>query len=196
MMNTTTPNFSQRYHRANVRMASRRGTQGGMSMIELSVVLVVVALISAAVFFGLQSNTRRIETQDNIAALTEISAEIKKKFGRANQYGIMTTALAVQSRAVPEQLRLTSTTAQNSYGGAITIAPATCIAANDCGDITWPSIPQAQCMDVVIGSQAGARRITVGGVVVKALDAQLNIATLATQCEAANTADMVFTVGR
>lgn len=173
-----------------------RSAQRGVTMIELSVVLVVAALLSAAVFFGLQANQRRVELSDNTAAVTEIAAEIKKKFGRSNQYGTMTTALAVQSRAIPEQLRVTATTAQNSYGGVIAIAPVLCATANDCASISWPSVPQAQCMDLVIGTQAGARTVLVGGTAVKPVDGQLNIATLATQCELADTTLIEWRVGR
>lgn len=178
------------------RAAHQRRMQKGYSMVELTVVLVVISLIGAAVFFGLQSNTRRIEVGDNGSQVLEIMAELKKKFGRSNQYGAMTTALAVQSRAIPEQLRVTATTAQNSYGGVITVAPATCVTANDCATITWPGVPQAQCMDFVIGTQSGARTLSVGGTAVKPLDLALNMATLATQCEAAATSPVVFTISR
>ncbi len=170
--------------------------QKGVTMIELSVVLVVGALLAAAVFFGLQSNQRRVELSDNTAAITEIISSLKKNFGRANQYATMTTALAVQSRAIPDNLRLTATTAQNSYGGAITVGPVACVAVNDCASLLWPSVPRAQCMDLVIGTQAGARLIMVAAVVVKPLDGALNIVTLATQCELANTANIVWRIGR
>lgn len=176
--------------------AHQRRMQKGYSMVELTVVLVVISLIGAAVFFGLQSNARRVEVGDNGSQVLEIMAELKKKFGRNNQYGMMTTALAVQSRAIPEQLRVTPTTAQNSYGGPITVAAATCVTPNDCATITWPGVPQAQCMDFVIGTQAGARTVNVGGTIVKPLDLALNMATLATQCEAAATAPVVFTISR
>lgn len=176
-----------------------RASQRGISMVELSVVLVVVALISAAVFFGLQANARRIEVQDNTSQITEIAAELKKNFGRNNQYGVLTTALAVQSRAIPEQLRVTATTAQNSYGGLVTtvVSPAaTCTLAGACADLLWPSVPQNQCMDLVIGTSNVARVVDVGGTAVKVLDGQLNMATLATQCEAAASTAITYSVGR
>lgn len=176
-----------------------RASQRGISMVELSVVLVVVALISAAVFFGLQANARRIEVQDNTSQITEIAAGLKKNFGRNNQYGILTTALSVQSRVIPEQLRVTPLTAQNSYGGLITTlvsAPAICTLAGACADLTWPSVPQNQCIDLVIGTSNVARVVTVGAAVVKPLDGQLNIANLAAACEAAVNVPVIYALGR
>ena len=197
MKATLTPSFAigRILNAANKSRGAQR-LQKGVTMIELSVVLVVGALLAAAVFFGLQANQRRVEVSDNTTAVTEIISSIKKTFGRANQYGVMTTALAVQSRAIPDNLRLTAATAQNSYGGAIAIAPVVCVAANDCASIMWPSVPQSQCMDLVIGTQAGARLIQVAAVTVKPLDGALNVATLATQCELANTALIEWRVGR
>jgi len=175
---------------------AQRSMQRGISMVELSVVLVVVALISVAVFFGLQANTRRIEVSDNTSQITELAAELKKKFGRSNQYGALTTAIAVQSRAVPEQLRLTATTAGNSYGGAVVIAPAACTAAADCAQIDWPNVPQNQCMDLVLGTQNVARQVQVAGTDVKALDGAIVVATLATQCESADNVPVSYRIGR
>jgi type II secretory pathway pseudopilin PulG len=176
--------------------APMKKLQRGISMVELSVVLVVVALISAGVFYGMKANQRRVEIQDNVGQITEMAAELKKKFGRSNQYGAVTTALAVQSRAVPEQLRTTPTTAQNSYGGAIQVAPSTCSTVNDCVDIIWPGIPRDQCMDLIIGAQGGARFIDIGGVAVKPLDDDLDIGVLAGSCEAGLASAMIFRIGR
>jgi prepilin-type N-terminal cleavage/methylation domain-containing protein len=171
--------------------------QRGMSMLELSVVLVVVALIGAAVYAGLQSNSRRVELQDNQNLVTEISAELQKKFGKTNTYGAVTTALAVQSRAIPDQLRIPgTTTAQNSYGGAITVTPVTLTQVNDAALVTWNNVPQAQCMDLVIGTERGARRVQVAGAVVKPTDGALAVATLAAQCESAGTVAVAYSVGR
>lgn len=191
----------------NRNLKVTRALQRGISMVELSVVLVVVALISSAVFFGLQSNTRRIEVQDNVSQITEIAAGLKKNFGRANQYSALTTtpatgaALAIRARVIPEQLRVGATAvAQNSYGGTIGIVTegaAACGTADACATIQWPSVPTAQCMDVVIGVEPGARVVTIDGTSVKALNGQLNLGTLATECDDGTAMHTVnFTVGR
>lgn len=178
------------------RARAARGAQRGVTMIELTVVLVIAGLLAAAVFLGFQANSRRTAVANNTAQVTETAAELKKKFGITNQYGALTTALAVQSRVIPESLRLTPTTAQNSYGGLITVAPVTLVSANDAALLTWPTVPQNQCMDLVIAVSDVARRITVNGVVVKPTDQALNIGTLATNCELIATPTVLFAVGR
>ena len=172
--------------------------QKGVTMIELSIVLVIAGLLAAAVFLAFQSNARRVSVGDNTALITETAAELKKKFGLTNQYGAVTTALAVQSRAIPDQLRIpTTATAQNGYGGLITVAPATLTQANDAALLTWSSVKQSECIDLVIGTSDTARRIEVpAGTAVKPTDGVLNLATLATQCELAANTDIVFAVGR
>jgi prepilin-type N-terminal cleavage/methylation domain-containing protein len=178
------------------RRLSRRHVRG-LTMVELSVVLVIGALLLAAVFIGFRANQARSEVRLNTSLVTEIAAELQAKFGRTGQYANTTVALAVQSRAIPEELRVAGTnTAQNGYGGLIALAAQTCTVANDCLDLTWPQVPQSQCMDLVIATQSVARRITVNGVAVKALDGVLNLATLATNCEAVGAPAVVFSVGR
>lgn len=167
-------------------------------MLELSIVLVLVSVVAFAAFVGYQRNARRVSVKDNTSLITETSAELKKKFGMTNNYGNVTTALAVQSRAIPEELRIPGTnTAQNSYGGLITAVPATLTQPNDAVQLDWNLVKQAECIDLVIGVNDVARRIEVpAGTAVKATDGMLNLATLATQCElAANTAIVLF-IGR
>jgi prepilin-type N-terminal cleavage/methylation domain-containing protein len=179
----------------STQLARRR--QRGLTMVELSVVLVIAALLIAAVFTALRSNQRRVELRDNQAMITQIVADLQGKFGRTGQYANTTLALAVQSRSIPEELRIAGTnTAQNGYGGLIALAPATCTVANDCLDLTWAQVPQAQCMDLVIGTQNVARRISVNAVVVKALDGALDLGALATNCEAAGVVPVLYAVGR
>ena len=172
--------------------------QRGFAILELTIAIILVSLLSAAAIFGYQANQRRTDMRDNSQAITETAAELQKKFGMNNQYGAVTTAIAVQSRAIPQQLRVTGTnTAQNSYGGLVTAAPSTLTSANDSVALTWPNVPQSQCVDLVQATHQTARRVQVAGVVVKATDtAQPVVATLATQCESADRVDIIYDIGR
>ena len=182
---------------------SSRKSQAGISMVELSVVLVIVALLSAAIFIGLQSNSRRVEVQDNVGQITEVAAGLRKSFGRSNTYSQLTVAngtrLAITSRIIPAQLRDgVAATAKNSYGGAISVAvnDADCLVAAACVDLTWAQIPQAQCVDLVLGVEAGARIVKVSGVVIKPLNGAVSLDLLSQNCEAAAQVPMILVIGR
>lgn len=173
-------------------------TQRGFALLELTIAIILVSLLAGAAVFAYQSNQRRTETRENTTAVIETAAELQKKFGINNQYGAVTTAIAVQSRAIPPNIRVVGTnTAQNSYGGAVTAAPVTLTTANDSIALTWSNVPQSQCIDLVQSAHQTARRVRVATVVVKATDAAApTVATLATQCETADRVDVVFDIGR
>lgn len=171
--------------------------QTGDFMMSLSIALVVVAIISASVFYAFRENTRKNEIKETINSVTTTSSNLRKNFGINNTYANITTAIAVQSRTIPEEQRNPGTnTASNAFGGAIDIAPATLTTANDAASISYARIPQDQCVDTVLGTQGIARQIMVGGVAVKATDSPVVLATLATQCETATNVTVQWFIGR
>jgi prepilin-type N-terminal cleavage/methylation domain-containing protein len=171
--------------------------QKGFTMVELTIVLAIAAVILAGVFVLLQRNFRKVDINDNVKIITEIASDLQAKYGRTNQYGNITTAIAVQSRTIPAELRVPgTTTATNSYGGAVTVSPVTLTAANDAASLSWANVPQEHCMDLVNSLQNLARRITVAGTIVKPTDSSLNTGTLATSCESADRVSLVLDVGR
>lgn len=181
-----------------LRLHHNRTQQNGFALLELTIAIILVSLLAAAAIFGYQANQRRSETRENLTALIETAAELQKKFGITNQFATVTTAIAVQSRSIPANLRIVGTnTAQNTYGGLITAAPVTLTTANDSLALSWANVPQSQCIDLVMGAHQIARRVRVATVVVKATDTALPVpATLATQCETADRVDVVFDIGR
>lgn len=180
-------------------MEAYRGSkrQRGMSLIEITIVMIVAALVATAAVFGFQNLQRRNEVQDNVTQIVEIGAELQRKFGVNNQYGAVTTAVGVRSRTIPPQLRVgTTDTATNSYGGLITLAAGTITVTNDVVQLAWNNVPQSQCVDLVIATSNVARRISVAGTVVKADGAPLNAATLIAQCESALRVVLLYEIGR
>lgn len=180
-------------------MEAHRGSkrQRGMTLIEITIVMIIAALVATAAVFGFQNLQRRNEIQDNVSQIVEIAADLQRKFGVNNQYGAVTTAVGVRSRTIPSQLRVPGTdTAANSYGGAITLTAATITATNDVVQLSWGNVPQSQCVDLVIATSNVARRISVAGTVVKADGAALVPATLIAQCETALRVAVLYEIGR
>ena len=176
-----------------------RRLQRGMSMIELSLVLIVLAIVLAGVYWGFSQNQRRVEIDENVQAITEIVGNLQGKFGKTNTYSQITTEVAVRSQVIPGILRVgTTIAAQNSYGGAIEVNPAKCMSDNDCVTLKWEKVPNAQCSELIIGASRGARMVEVGSEKVKPMDLPLKLELLAQKCDdaAATFKDLVFTIGR
>lgn len=180
------------------RNAHPRSKQRGISMLEIGVGLIIMAGLAYVVFNAFENNSRRSEIQNNTNYITTIAADLKKKFGINNQYGSVTTNVLVRSRTIPQELHNTAVagTALNTYGGNITAAVSTLTVANDSVTLTWATVPSRQCFDLVVGTQGVARRVQVAGTDVKPTDGALNLATLTTQCESADTVDIAYFVGR
>ena len=181
-----------RHGRKLYRMAQR-----GLSMVELALVLIVASLILAAAFYGFSQQQRQVEIQENQAVISKIISSLQAMYGKTGTYGNVTTAIAIQSRAIPPNLRIgTGNTAQNSYGGAVTVAPVNCVTANDCMTLTWEGVSPNQCAELILGVQSYVRRVQIGATEIKALDGVLNQGTLATTCDGAGPHSLIFTFGR
>lgn len=192
-MNTRTRSTTRTFY------ASRRSlrSQRGWAMMEIGLGLIVIGLISLGAFLLFSDSQRSVELEQNTQAITRTVANLQSKFGKTNTYGSVSTAIAVQSEAIPKILRRGSAaTAENSYGGSITVAAAKCINDDDCATLSWASVPKAQCFDLVVGASRAVRKVVVGSTTVKALDAALDIETLGTTCDGAASHTIAFTIGR
>lgn len=182
------------FNRPSIRS---RQKQKGFSSVEMGLVLLVVALLVVAAVYMYRDNLRRTSVNNNMMHLTSISGALRSVYGQANQYANVTTAIAVSGAVVPKSLRNgTATTATNTFGGTIEIAPATLTSANDAIQITWPNVASDQCQDIVMGVVSEMRKVQVAGSDVKPLDGQINLGTLTTQCDSSPNVTLNFFVGR
>jgi len=175
---------------------SQRGAKGFLSL-EMGLVLLVVsiAIVSAVLYY--RDNLRKIAINDSTQHILGSAANLRAKYGQTNRYGAVTTALAVRSGAIPQTLRDgAAATATNSYGGAVTVAPASLNGANDSVVITWPNVPTAQCSDIVSNAEREMRQVAVGSSTVKPNNGALDIDALETACESASAVAIQFWVGR
>jgi Tfp pilus assembly protein PilE len=186
---------------ASTASAQRSRThQGGFLSVELGLVLLVVAILIVGAVALYSNNLRQTSIGSNITDIQNIASVAKANYGNSNQYGSVTTAIAVRSHIVPATLRNGNlATATNKFGTAITFVSANGTGTNDLLTLTWGNVPSSQCAEIVTGSEGSMRRITVAGTVVKPLDGKLAVDTLSTACEA-NTSDgnvvVLFDIGR
>ena len=176
---------------------SRRNQQRGLSIIGALLALVIGALLLIPVVNAFLDSQRKTRIEDNAQEIRTIIADLQKVYGVNNQYAGATTATAVQGAIIPARLRVAgTTTANNSYNGAITVAPATITVANDAVTLTWSAVNQADCADLLFSINPLTRRLQVGATVVKPNDGVINAATVATSCDAAAPVALAFTIGR
>lgn len=128
-----------------------RRQQSGITLIEVSIGLIIAAIVAAAAFIAFQNNQRRNEVQDNIKQLTEIITETKQKVGITTGYTGFTEANAIQLAILESSVDGDGNTvpAKNSYSGAgdITMTGA---ADGETVTLTWPDVPSDQCADIAL----------------------------------------------
>jgi Tfp pilus assembly protein PilW len=171
--------------------------QRGASMISVLLGLVISAVVVAVIYNQYTDSQRKARIDAAQVEISTMIASAQKLYGNTNQYGAVTTAIAVQSGLVPARLRVAGTnTAQNLYNGAITFAPATVTTTNDALLLTYSGVRGEDCQDLVLGTSALSRQINVAATTVKPADLPVVIATMSTACDATATMALAFTVGR
>jgi len=174
-----------------------RRKQSGITLIEVSIGLIIAAIVAAAAFIAFQNNARRTEVQDNIKQITEVISETKQKVGSTSGYVGFDQTVAAQLAILP--VDGAGAPLPNSYNGAITM---------DGDDVTgntttlvWNGVEGDQCSDIVLAVANGVTNITsVGETVAGDVDienGQIDLTDATTLC---GTGDeivaLTFTFGR
>jgi len=167
-----------------------RRQQRGITLIEVSIGLIIAAIIAAAAFIAFQNNSRRAEVRDNVRQITEVIAETKQKIGLPLGYVGLTETVAINNGILSEP--------NNSYDAVNPILLAPTVATDpEQADLVWPGIPQDQCSDLVVASLEGVNVVSDGtdDVVVTNGVATGGLAAIDGLCGAA-TNTITFTFGR
>jgi Tfp pilus assembly protein PilE len=179
-----------------MKIVSRR-RQAGDILVTLMIALIVLAVMAGAAYVWYSDTSKQQATKDAAAKINYIAGKLQSQFGVNNDYPNITTAVAVQSRAIPPDMRVSgANTAVNMFGGTVSVAPSNCSATNDCAAMTWTNVPADNCTDLVLMTAKMARRITVAGTAVKVLDGAMPSATLTGKCDAAAPVTIVWDYGR
>jgi prepilin-type N-terminal cleavage/methylation domain-containing protein len=166
-----------------------RRQQRGITLIEVSIGLIIAAIIAAAAFIAFQNNSRRAEIRDNVRQITEVIAETKQKIGLPLGYTGLDTGVAIRSGIVEEAA--VADTSVNSYNGQIIFASVSADEAR----LTWSDVEEDQCGDLVIASLDGVLTVNTEPVVNGNL-ALADIETICTPPAGEEVVDIVYTFGR
>lgn len=166
-----------------------RRKQSGITLIEVSIGLIIAAIVAAAAFIAFQNNARRTEVQDNIKQITEVISETKQKVGSTTGYTGLNNEVAAQLAI------LTADDVVNSYGEGIILA----VDATDenLAVLTWPNVEGDQCSDITLAIANGVTSITGVDAAVPVTNGQLTLDQTTLICGDGTAAvDLAMTFGR
>ncbi|MFN4042699.1 type 4 pilus major pilin [Limnobacter sp.] len=132
-----------------------RRKQSGITLIEVSIGLIIAAIVAAAAFIAFQNNARRTEVQDNIKQITEIISESKQKVGSTSGYTGLTNLVAGQL-AILKNVDAAGV-ALNSYDANIDLS-----GLNDNeARLVWSGVEGDQCTDIMLAVANGISGVAV-----------------------------------
>lgn len=173
--------------------------QSGFTLVELGIVVAIAAVIIGIGLVVVPSVLAATRANGEISDLPAISTKIQRAFANQPNFSTPTTAsmaVLVNLRVFPENM-VSGTTVTNRWGGSLTAAVSTLQTANDSVTLTDTNVPGPECNQVVQGIDRSYRQIKVNATTVKADgDAQVNLATLGTACNAAGNNAIAVTFGK
>lgn len=148
---------------------SLRTQQAGITLIEVSIGLIIAAIVAAVAFIAFQNNSRRNEVRENVAAITEIVAEAKQKFGRTGTFSELGKAITADTPDVAVTSGVVSAlqaSQGNSYGGGVrlynsALTGASAGATGEYATLFWGKVTANQCYDMVSSLSGAALDIFV-----------------------------------
>lgn len=159
----------------------KHSSQRGYSLIELSIVLAIIAVVIAGAITGVQSILRANNVNRTIASTNKAVGSIVAKLVRDSDYDNATMdKLTVASMDIwdPKDMARVSTTSGNTtttstavrhpFGGSVFVAPTAAnwggILAKQAFVYTLANVPVAACVDLVLGVESLAAGVSVTNV--------------------------------
>ena len=168
------------------------GSQRGNAVLFTLLAMVIGGVVVAVGISQYQDADRSASVQATVAEVNSIIGNAKQNYGQYSYVGL-TTAVAVGSRVIPANLQATATTANNKFGGAISLNTGT---APGAAVLEYAAVPQEVCTSIVNGTQGMAQQVSVAGTLVKATGGGVNVATLNAQCTSAAAVSINWEFGR
>ena len=150
------------------RRQPMKGKQRGNAILFSLLGLVIGGIVLSAGINFYQDSERAASVQEVTGQVNTIIGTAKQNYGQYSFTGL-TTADAVASRAIPQSMANSATTALNKFSGAVDLVDNNATTAGT-ALLTYANVPQEVCVSVVNGTQALARQVNVNGVAVKPLD--------------------------
>lgn len=171
--------------------------QRGMSIVQVMFGILVGSLFLYVAVTQYQDSMKKSRIETASQEVIQMIASSQRVYGFSNQYGQVTTAIAVKGGIVPEHRRNAGTdTAQNNYNGTITFAPETINTTSDSLNITFNNVRPADCQQLVQTTESLARKILVNSTEVKPADGVTNLSALSTSCDQSSPVSVSWVIAR
>ena len=167
-------------------VSSVKKQQRGMTLIELTLVLVLGGLVIFGALSMFRSANQSSAVSNETKNVQSIIAGVRALYPGQTTYTSVTEQMLITANKVPTVM-INGTNLRHSWNAAVDVAAATAGF-----DIIYSSVPTAACIELVAGVANGFNTVTVGSTPVKAANANVNQATTATACAASATANVIL----
>jgi prepilin-type N-terminal cleavage/methylation domain-containing protein len=197
-VNTLSGNALRAQPKARPSIGHKGLKQRGVTLIELSIVILIAGLLAALVGLILPNILASIRANKITDAFDSAIPAIQTAYQNRTSYNGLTTAQVAQNRwmgtGLTEVAAGVPTGNLLTHWGQLTFAPA---ANGTQAQGTLTAIPSRECIKIS-NAMASDQYLTVNvnGTAVKAAAADLDLTTAGTQCNANNANTIVFTFGR
>lgn len=173
----------------NMKQFSR---QGGFSMIELSLALLVIAMLSVPIYYIYKSTSESAKVEAEITNVQGISSAIRRSWRASSDFTGLSESTLISRKQMPE--KMVSGTTLMAFGGGVTVTPGSVNGgSNNAFTITYSMVPTSGCLDFLAGVSGGFSIVMVGGTTIKSTTQSYNQAAAQTSCNGAETVAVVLT---
>lgn len=167
--------------------------QKGFTLVEIAIVVAVGALL----LVGISQAPRIIamnKANADIAELPQIVTGIQKIYANQSTYNGASMATVIGLNGLPQDRVVAGTppSASNRWGGAITLAAASQLTADDSIDLTYSGVPSLECTNIIPSVENRFRSVTVAGTAVKPAGGTLNLNDVASSCASSDSVTIVY----
>lgn len=159
--------------------------QQGMTLMEMIISVIVVALVIAAIAIGAKQVFTGNSVNDASRNIVNLSNSIKGYFKSSGSYAGLTNTVVIDAHLAPASM-ISGTNLKDTWGGAVTITPATLgTVTDDAMQIVENNVSTSACSNYVSSIANNFDQVTVGTTnVLTQASPTLNPAALATACNA------------
>ncbi len=197
-VNTVSVQLLRAQSKAQQPKSNKGHKQRGVTLIELSIVILIAGLLAALVALVLPGILASLRANKITDAFDSAIPAIQTAYQNRTSYTGLTTAQVAQNRWMGSSL--TEVAAGVPTGnlltqwGQLTFAPA---ANGTQAQATLTNIPSRECIKISSAMSSDQYlTVNVNGTAVKAAAGDLDLTTAATQCNANNANSIAFTFGR